>query len=147
MRNNKCNMLCYNYCNHEQGIEIYKRGLLNLSHRSWWPSSWQVWHLITGSHVCAGLTHTSGNAEDLPQYDSCLLIVFIITRFMIMFYFTSSLLLNLRTLVMILTHTPMRTRLHKSIQQKHLFKRQCSLVPAPLFYTRKCLVMAIILDH
>ena len=34
-----------------------------------WPSCWRVWHLITGCHLCVNLTSTSGNAEDLSQYD------------------------------------------------------------------------------
>ena len=34
-----------------------------------WPCAWQVWHLITGCHICVGLTPKSGNAEDLSQYD------------------------------------------------------------------------------
>ena len=29
----------------------------------------QVWHLITGCHLCVGSTPTSDNAEDLFQYD------------------------------------------------------------------------------
>ena len=28
-----------------------------------------VWHLITGCHLCVGLTPTSNNAKDLSQYD------------------------------------------------------------------------------
>ena len=27
-----------------------------------WPSGGQVWHLITGYHLCMGLTHTNDNA-------------------------------------------------------------------------------------
>ena len=34
-----------------------------------WPSGLQVWHLITGCHLCVGSTQTSDNAEDLSQYD------------------------------------------------------------------------------
>ena len=26
-----------------------------------WPSGWQVWHLITGCHLCMGLTPTNDN--------------------------------------------------------------------------------------
>ena len=33
------------------------------------PSGWQVWHPITGCHLCVGLTPTSHNAEDQSQYD------------------------------------------------------------------------------
>ena len=29
----------------------------------------QVWHLITGCHLCVGSTPTSDNAEDVSQYD------------------------------------------------------------------------------
>ena len=29
----------------------------------------QVWHLITGCHVCVGLICTSDNTGDLSQYD------------------------------------------------------------------------------
>ena len=29
----------------------------------------QVWHLITGRHLRLGTTPTSGNAQDLSQYD------------------------------------------------------------------------------
>ena len=30
----------------------------------------QVWYLITDSHLCVGLTHICGNAEDLSKYDA-----------------------------------------------------------------------------
>ena len=33
------------------------------------PVGWQLWHLITDSHLCVGSTPTGDNAEDLSQYD------------------------------------------------------------------------------
>ena len=36
-----------------------------------WPSSsMQVWHLITGCHLCVGSTPTRDNAEGRSQYDA-----------------------------------------------------------------------------
>ena len=45
----------------------------NLSNRRFlrdfqWPSGYQIWHLITGSHLCRGLT-PNGNVEDIAKYD------------------------------------------------------------------------------
>ena len=35
----------------------------------WWYIDYPLWHLITGCHLRAGLTLTSGIAEGLSQYD------------------------------------------------------------------------------
>ena len=32
-----------------------------------WPGGKQVWHLITGCHLCVGSTNTSDNAEACPN--------------------------------------------------------------------------------
>ena len=33
----------------------------------WWPSGYQVWHLITGSHLCVGLTPTMTMLKTCPS--------------------------------------------------------------------------------
>ena len=54
--------IIYQYVNIDQYVFLNFKGPR-------WPSGFQVWHLITGCHLCVGSTPTSGNAEDLPQYD------------------------------------------------------------------------------